>query len=305
VEHPFRVDFFHSYRDRSGFVANILDGKQVAAEILEELKAEIASHGQSGIRLKLSIVLVGDNPASLSYVRGKQKMAGNLGIDSEIVRLPEAVSEEILLTEIDRLNQDESVDGILVQLPLPTHIAEQKVLEAVRPDKDVDGFHPLNAGRNFVGLSGVWPCTPAGIMELFRRRGVEVRGKHAVVVGRSNIVGRPMALMLLNADATVSVCHSKTQDLREMTRLADILVVAIGRPCAITEEYVKPGAVVVDVGINRVDGRIVGDVDFESVSKIASQITPVPGGVGPLTIAMLMKNVVTLGARRRGLGGHS
>jgi methylenetetrahydrofolate dehydrogenase (NADP+)/methenyltetrahydrofolate cyclohydrolase len=255
----------------------------------------------SGIHFQLTVVLVGDHPASATYVRNKQRTAEKVGLKNTLIHLPGDVSEDTLLAEIDRLNADTEVDGILVQLPLPSHISEQVVIERIAPEKDVDGFHPMNAGKNFVGLSAVWPCTPAGIMEMFEREQIDVAGKHAVVVGRSNIVGKPMAMMLLAANATVTLCHSRTQDLAALTRTADIVVAAVGQPGLITAAHVKPGAVVVDVGMNRVDGKLMGDVAFEEVAPIAGAITPVPGGVGPLTVAMLMKNTVRLGCARRHL----
>ncbi|WP_035465980.1 bifunctional methylenetetrahydrofolate dehydrogenase/methenyltetrahydrofolate cyclohydrolase FolD [Alicyclobacillus pomorum] len=282
-------------------VARILDGKKVAESIHQELRERLIRLKERGVSLKLTVVLVGDNPASASYVRGKQRTAEKIGLEGEILRLPADVSQEVLLAEVDRLNADDSVDGILVQLPLPTHIAEQEVLERISPEKDVDGFHPMNAGRNFVGLDAVWPCTPAGIVNMLHREGIEIEGKHAVVVGRSNIVGKPMALLLLKENATVTVCHSRTKNLSDITRLADILVVAVGQPNVVTQGDVKPGAVVIDVGMNRVDGKLVGDVDFAGVSEVASAITPVPGGVGPLTVATLMQNTVALGLARRGI----
>jgi methylenetetrahydrofolate dehydrogenase (NADP+) / methenyltetrahydrofolate cyclohydrolase len=281
-------------------VARILDGKKIASSIQEQLTERLARFKERGITLKLTVVLVGDNPASASYVRSKQRTAEKIGMEGDILRLPADVSREVLLAEVDRLNADDSVDGILVQLPLPSHIAEREVLERISPEKDVDGFHPVNAGRNFVGLNAVWPCTPAGIVNMLHREGIEIAGKHAVVVGRSNIVGKPMAMLLLQENATVTVCHSKTRNLSDITRLADILVVAVGRPNVVTKDDVKPGAVVIDVGMNRVDGKLVGDVDFAGVSEVASAITPVPGGVGPLTVATLMENTVALGLARRG-----
>ncbi len=282
-------------------MARILDGKKVAASIHQELQERLIRLKERGVSLKLTVVLVGDNPASASYVRGKQRTAEKIGLEGDVLRLPADVSQEVLLAEVDRLNADDSVDGILVQLPLPSHITEREVLERISPEKDVDGFHPVNAGRNFVGLDAVWPCTPAGIVNMLHREGIEIAGKHAVVVGRSNIVGKPMAMLLLKENATVTVCHSKTKNLSDITGLADILVVAVGQPNLVTKDHVKQGAVVIDVGMNRVDGKLVGDVDFEGVSEVASAITPVPGGVGPLTVATLMENTVALGLARRGL----
>lgn len=283
-------------------MARILDGKAIAAQIQAEVGERVRRAQAQGIHYTLAVVLVGDHPASATYVRNKQRTAGKLGIASQLVALPADTSADRLLGEVDRLNEDPAVDGILVQLPLPAPIDAQAVLERIDPAKDVDGFHPLNAGRNFVGLPAVWPCTPAGIMELLRREQISPAGKRAVVVGRSNIVGKPMALMLLQADATVTVCHSKTADLAAVTREADILVAAVGRADAIRAEGVKSGAVVIDVGMNRVDGKLCGDIAFAEVAAKASAITPVPGGVGPLTIAMLMANTVALGDARRGRG---
>ncbi|WP_081841056.1 bifunctional methylenetetrahydrofolate dehydrogenase/methenyltetrahydrofolate cyclohydrolase FolD [Alicyclobacillus macrosporangiidus] len=283
-------------------MAVILDGKQVAADLQEEVRRQLERVAPKG-RLKLVVVLVGDHPASASYVRGKQRTAEKIGLAGEVRHLPESVTAEELLNLIDALNADPEVDGILVQLPLPEHLDERTVIERIAPEKDVDGFHPLNVGRNFAGVPAVWPCTPAGIMALLEHYSIPVAGRHAVVVGRSNIVGKPMAQMLLQADATVTVCHSKTPDLAAHTRQADILVVAAGVPGLVGAGHVKPGAVVVDVGIHRIDGRLVGDVDFEAVAPIAQAITPVPGGVGPLTVAMLMVNTLRLGLRRRGWGG--
>lgn len=283
-------------------MTKVLDGKQIAARIQDEVRADVERFEKIGVTFNLTVILVGDHPASATYVRGKQRTAAKLGIAGNVINLPEDVSQITLEAEIDRLNADESVDGILVQLPLPTHITEHAVLQRIRPDKDVDGFHPVNAGRNFVGLPAVWPCTPAGIMDMLRIEGIEVVGKHAVVVGRSNIVGKPMAMLLLGANATVTLCHSRTRDLAAITRQADILVAAVGKPDVIGADHVKPGAVVIDVGMNRVDGKLVGDVSYEEVFPVAGAITPVPGGVGPLTIATLMKNTVALGRARRQLG---
>ncbi len=289
-------------------MAQIIDGKAIAAQVRAEVKAEVEAWVQAGNRPPyLAVILVGDNPASASYVRGKTKAAAEVGIASDTLHFDTSISEAELLAEIARLNEDDGVDGILVQLPLPDHIDPSRVLNAIRPDKDVDGFHPINAGRLLLGEPGFVPATPAGILELLRRSGIETTGKHAVVVGRSNIVGRPLAALLLHRgiDATVTVCHSRTQDLAALTRTADILVAAIGRPRYITADMVREGAVVIDVGINRVDDpshprgyRLVGDVDFEAVAKKAGWITPVPGGVGPMTIALLLRNTLYAAQRR-------
>jgi methylenetetrahydrofolate dehydrogenase (NADP+)/methenyltetrahydrofolate cyclohydrolase len=273
--------------------AIIIDGKAIAAEMQQELAAEAVRLREQGVRPALAVVLVGDDPASHTYVRSKMRTAERLGIESPDYFLPASTSQEDLLALIARLNADPAVHGILVQIPLPRHISERAVLEAVDPRKDVDGFHPYNVGALVEGGTAMPPCTPAGVIELIRRTGVDLTGKEAVVVGRSNIVGKPVAMLLLHQHATVTICHSRTRDLPAVCRRADVLVVAIGRPRMVTDDYVKEGAVVIDVGNSRVDGAIVGDVDFETASARASAITPVPGGVGPMTITMLMKNTLT------------
>ncbi len=272
----------------------IIDGKQISQSIKDELKLEVAQlEAQYGRRPRLEVIIVGDNPASRSYVRGKIKATEYCGFDGELIELPESVSESDLLAEIARLNQDERVDGILVQLPLPKHIDEQKVIDAISPAKDVDGFHPENVARLWLNEPCILPCTPKGIIVLLERAGVELSGKRAVVIGRSNIVGKPVAKLLLDRNCTVTIAHSRTQDLPALCREADIVVAAIGRAKMITADYIKPGAAVIDVGINRTaDGHLVGDVDFEAVKDIAGYITPVPGGVGPMTITMLMRNTI-------------
>ncbi len=272
----------------------IIDGKQISQSIKDELKLEVAQlEAQYGRRPRLEVIIVGDNPASRSYVRGKIKATEYCGFDGELIELPESVSEADLLAEIARLNQDERVDGILVQLPLPKHIDEQKVIDAISPAKDVDGFHPENVARLWLNEPCILPCTPKGIIVLLERAGVELSGKRAVVIGRSNIVGKPVAKLLLDRNCTVTIAHSRTQDLPVLCREADIVVAAIGRAKMITADYIKPGAAVIDVGINRTaDGHLVGDVDFEAVKDIAGYITPVPGGVGPMTITMLMRNTI-------------
>ena len=279
--------------------AEILDGKFVAAEIRADCGRRAASFSSPPC---LAVVLIGDNPASAVYVRNKTRACEEAGIVSRKITPPESISESDLLALVDELNRDDSVDGILVQMPLPPQINPRAALEAVSPQKDVDGFHPLNAGRLSAGRASIPPCTPAGCMELLRRSETTVAGSDAVVVGRSDIVGKPMAAMLINAGATVTVCNSKTRNLAEKTRGADILVAAVGRARMITAEMVRPGAAVLDVGINRTEeGKITGDVDFESVSRVAGKITPVPGGVGPMTVAMLMANTVQAAeARRKG-----
>lgn len=283
-------------------LAELIDGRALSAQIRAEVKEDVAAWIAQGNRAPfLTVVLVGDNPASASYVRGKEKASREVGIGSETLRYSADISEAELLQVIADLNANSDVDGILVQLPLPNHIDDQKVIYAIDPDKDVDGFHPVSLGRLMIGLPGFLPATPAGIMEMLYRSDVETKGKRAVVLGRSNIVGKPMANLLLQrgTDATVTVCHSRTTDLKTLTRGADILIAAIGRANFVTADMVKEGAAVIDVGINRVEDasrtrgyRLVGDVDFDAVSEKAACITPVPGGVGPMTIAMLLKNTL-------------
>ena len=271
----------------------LIDGKSIAAQIKEEVKEEAERLKQAGIQLCLAVVQVGNDPASSVYVRNKKKACEYVGIRSASFELPEDTAEDELLELVRRLNEDDSVNGILVQLPLPEHISEDKVIQTISPDKDVDGFHPESVGRLCIGEKGFLSCTPAGIIELLRRSGVEIQGKECVVVGRSNIVGKPMALLLLKENGTVTIAHSRTADLKEITQRADILIVAIGRPRFITADYVKEGATVIDVGIHRnEDGHLCGDVDFDNVKEKTAFITPVPGGVGPMTIAMLMKNCI-------------
>lgn len=274
-------------------MAQIINGKEVAKEIREDIRKQVQE-----IQCKeswvpgLAVVLVGEDPASQIYVRRKKKACEELGIHSEEYKLPAETSQEQLLNLIAKLNNDPNINGILVQLPLPKTINEKIILESINPEKDVDGFHPVNVGHLLLGGTELPSCTPAGIMELIKRTGIEIKGKNAVVVGRSNIVGKPVALMLLKEHATVTICHSRTVDLPAVCRNADILVVAIGRGEMITGDYIKPGAVVIDVGMNRNEGHLVGDVNFAEASLKASAITPVPGGVGPMTIAMLMKNTL-------------
>lgn len=271
----------------------LIDGKSIAAQIKEEVKEEAERLKQAGIQVCLAVVQVGNDPASSVYVRNKKKACEYVGIRSASFELPEDTAEDELLELVRRLNEDDSVNGILVQLPLPEHISEDKVIQTISPDKDVDGFHPESVGRLCIGEKGFLSCTPAGIIELLRRSGVEIQGKECVVVGRSNIVGKPMALLLLKENGTVTIAHSRTADLKEITQRADILIVAIGRPRFITADYVKEGATVIDVGIHRnEDGNLCGDVDFDNVKEKTAFITPVPGGVGPMTIAMLMKNCI-------------
>lgn len=274
-------------------MAKIIDGKLVSKSIRESLAQEVALLKEQGIFPKLAVILVGNDPASAVYVRNKEKACLETGIEPQQITLPEETTENELLTLIERLNEDDSVHGILVQLPLPRHISEEKVIDSIDPSKDVDAFTHESVGRIVEGKYTFLPCTPAGIMRLLEHYEVDISGKECVVVGRSNIVGKPMALLLLNASGTVTVCHSKTRNLSEVTSRADIIVVAVGRANFLKADMVKDGAVVIDVGINRLDnGKLCGDVEFEEVSKKASLITPVPGGVGPMTITMLMKNTV-------------
>ncbi|KST86760.1 bifunctional methylenetetrahydrofolate dehydrogenase/methenyltetrahydrofolate cyclohydrolase [Lactococcus lactis] len=278
---------------------NLIDGKALAAKMQAELKVKVDKLKEADNVPGLAVILVGEDPASQIYVRNKARQATAIGLNSSVVRLPETVSEQELLDLIEQYNQSEQWHGILVQLPLPEHISEEKVLLAIDSEKDVDGFHPMNMGRLWSGNPLMIPSTPAGIMEMFREYNVELSGKRAVVIGRSNIVGKPMAQLLMMADATVTIAHSKTENLRELTKEADILVVAIGRDRMIKAEDVKKGAVVIDVGMNRdEDGKLHGDVDFDEVKDIASLITPVPGGVGPMTITMLMEQTVRAASRK-------
>ena len=278
----------------------ILDGKQLSQELKDEMRQEVdALAKEYGRRPCLMVVIVGNNPASQSYVRGKIKATEYVGFDGSLVSLPEDVTEDALIAEIERLNQDEQVDGILVQLPLPKHISEDRVIAAISPEKDVDGFHATNVARLWLNQPCIVPCTPKGVIVMLDRAGIEITGKNAVVVGRSNIVGKPVAKLLLDRNATVTIAHSRTKNLKEVCRQADILVAAVGRPQMLTADYIKPGAAVIDVGINRLeDGRLVGDVDFEGAKEIAGAITPVPGGVGPMTITMLMRNTIECFLRR-------
>ncbi|MBQ6814885.1 MAG: bifunctional methylenetetrahydrofolate dehydrogenase/methenyltetrahydrofolate cyclohydrolase FolD [Lachnospiraceae bacterium] len=272
-------------------MAYIIDGKKISTEIKDETKEKVAKLKEQGVEISLAVVQVGDNPASCVYVRNKKKACEYVGIKSVSHELPEETTEAELLDLIDKLNNDDSINGILVQLPLPKHMDENKVIDAISPYKDVDGFHLMNVGALSTGQKGFISCTPYGIIQLLKRSNIEIAGKNCVVIGRSNIVGKPMAMLLLRENGTVTVVHSKTQNMKEITKQADILVVAIGKPNFVDETYVKEGAVVIDVGINRnEDNKICGDVDFEKVEKVASAITPVPGGVGPMTIAMLMNN---------------
>ena len=278
--------------------ATLIDGRAVAKAFKEEIAQRTQAMIAQGVTPHLAVVLVGEDPASQVYVRNKENGCIKAGIRSTVIRLEEDCTQQALEETVKRLNADASVDGILVQLPLPRHLDEASVLRLIDPDKDVDGFHAMNSGRLMNGQPGFVPCTPLGVMKLLETYGIDPAGKHAVVIGRSNIVGKPMAMLLLRANATVTICHSRTQNLAEITRQADILVAAVGRANFVTADMVKPGAAVIDVGINRVDGRLVGDVDFDAVSGVAGYITPVPGGVGQMTIAMLLANTLDAAAKR-------
>jgi len=273
--------------------AKLIDGKAIGNLLRKEITEGVAKlKAEKGITPGLAVVLIGEDPASQTYVRMKEKSCIQVGMYSEVHRLAASTTEDQLLALVDQLNNNDKINGILVQLPLPKHIDETKIIEAISPNKDVDGFHPINSGRLFIGEDSYLPCTPYGIMELLAHEGVTLKGKHAVVVGRSNIVGKPIAMLLLREHATVSICHSRTADLGAITRQADVLVVAVGRPQFITGDMIKPGAVVIDVGVNRVGDHLEGDVEFESATGVASSITPVPGGVGPMTITMLLRNTL-------------
>lgn len=273
--------------------AKLIDGKKIALKKREEIANEVKKLKENGIVPGLAVILVGNNPASRTYVSSKEKACRDLGMHSLLIELPETESEQELLNKIDELNNDSSIHGILVQLPLPKQINETNIIEAISPEKDVDGFHPINVGRMMTGQDAFLPCTPYGVMVMLEESNIDIAGKHVVIVGRSNIVGKPAGQLFLNQNATVTYCHSKTVDMASYTKNADILVSAVGKPNFITPEYVKEGAVVIDVGINRnSEGKLCGDVDFEQVKEIASYITPVPGGVGPMTITMLMYNTL-------------
>lgn len=271
----------------------IIDGKKTSQEIKDELKEKVAHLKEQGTEIALAVIQVGEDPASSVYVRNKKRACEYIGIKSVAYEVPEATTQEELLEIIHKCNENPEINGILVQLPLPKHIDEDTVIKAIAPEKDVDGFHPQSVGAMTIGEPGFLPCTPAGIVQLLKRSGIEIEGKECVIVGRSNIVGKPMALLLLRENGTVTICHSRTKDLREVTKRADILVVAIGKPKFIDETYVKEGAVVIDVGIHRNENnKLCGDVDYDKVAPHTTAITPVPGGVGPMTIAMLMNNCV-------------
>lgn len=279
--------------------AEIIYGTELAKNIREEIKQDAAALKEQGITPHLTVILVGEDPASMSYVGGKEKASKETSIQSEIIRLPVKTSEEELLTHIDRLNNSSHVDGILVQLPLPNHIDEQQIIESIRPEKDVDGFHPINIGRMMTGQQAFYPCTPFGIVKMLQSKNIEIAGKHVVVIGRSNIVGKPVGQLLLNEHATVTYCHSRTKNMKELTVQADIIIVAVGIAYFLDASMIKEDAVVIDVGVNRLeDGPLVGDVQFDEVKEKASYITPVPGGVGPMTITMLLYNTISSAKER-------
>ena len=282
-------------------MAKIIDGKVISASVKKRVQDEVTNLKQKGVTVGLAVIIVGEDPASKVYVSNKKKACEALGIISEEYALPESTTNEELLALINELNRKPSINGILCQLPLPKHLDEKLIINSIDPNKDVDAFHPFNVGKIMIGDFHFLPCTPAGVMEMLEYEGIDVAGKNCVVIGRSNIVGKPMNMLLLHKNGTVTVCHSKTKNLAEICKKADILVAAVGRPNFVTADMVKPNAVVIDVGINRVDGKLCGDVDFENVSKIASAITPVPGGVGPMTIAMLMQNTLTAAKIQNGL----
>ena len=269
----------------------IIDGKKISTEIKDELKGQVAKLKAEGVEVTLAVVKVGEDPASAVYVRNKEKACEYIGINSKKIEMPEETTEEELLKLVDDLNTDPAINGILVQLPLPKHIDENKILLAIDPMKDVDGFHPVNVGKMVIGEESFLPCTPAGIIEMIKRSGLDIEGKECVIIGRSNIVGKPMAILMLRENATVTVTHSRTKDLPEVCKRADIIVAALGKAKFVTKDFVKEGAIIIDVGMDRdEDGKLCGDVDFDEVESIASAITPVPGGVGPMTVTMLLVN---------------
>ncbi|WP_035346109.1 bifunctional methylenetetrahydrofolate dehydrogenase/methenyltetrahydrofolate cyclohydrolase FolD [Halalkalibacter hemicellulosilyticus] len=279
--------------------AQLLSGKELATKKREQMKEKVKDLVEQHVTPGLAVILIGENPASQTYVRAKQKACADVGIYSRLIERPESISEEELLQEIDQLNDDPAIDGILVQLPLPNHITEQAVIERIAPEKDVDGFHPISIGKMMTGEETFLPCTPYGVVEMLKEAKLPLEGQHVVVIGRSNIVGKPVGQLLLNENATVTYCHSRTKDMRGLTTQADILIVAVGRPKFIKVDDVKDGAIVVDVGINRVDGKLCGDVDFDDVKEKASYLTPVPGGVGPMTITMLLENTIQSAQQRK------
>ena len=282
-------------------MSRIIDGKVISAAVKERVKKGVAELNKKGITVGLAVIIVGEDPASKIYVANKKKACEALGIISEEYALPESTTEEELLALVDELNRKKSINGILCQLPLPRHLDEKLIINSILPEKDVDAFHPANVGRIMIGDYDFVPCTPAGIMEMLAYENINPEGKSCVVIGRSNIVGKPMAILLLHKNGTVTVCHSKTKNLKEICSKADILVAAVGKAKFVTADMVKEGAVVIDVGMNRVDGKLYGDVDYEAVKEKASAITPVPGGVGPMTIAMLMQNTLTAAKRQNNI----
>lgn len=282
-------------------MSTIIDGKAISAKVKDRIKKGVEELNQKGITVGLAVIIVGEDPASKVYVANKKKACEALGIISEEYALPENTTEEELLSLINELNNKKSINGILCQLPLPRHLDEKLIINSILPEKDVDAFHPQNVGRIMIGDYDFVPCTPAGIMELLNYSGIEVEGKSCVVIGRSNIVGKPMGMLLLHKNGTVTICHSKTKNLKEICKQADILVAAVGRPLFVTADMVKEGAVVIDVGIHRTENGLCGDVDFAAVCEKASAITPVPGGVGPMTIAMLMQNTLTAAKRQNNI----
>ncbi|MBR6874063.1 MAG: bifunctional methylenetetrahydrofolate dehydrogenase/methenyltetrahydrofolate cyclohydrolase FolD [Ruminococcus sp.] len=283
-------------------MSNIIDGKAVSAQVKERIKAETAKLKDQGVEVGLAVVIVGDDPASKVYVRNKKKACEEVGFVSYEYALPAETTEQELLDLVNKLNADPKVNGILVQLPLPKHLDDKVIINNILPEKDVDAFHPVNVGKIMIGDYSFLPCTPAGVMELIASTGTEIQGKECVVIGRSNIVGKPQAMLLLHQSGTVTICHSKTKNLKEVASRADILVAAVGKPKIITADYIKEGAVVIDVGMNRDEnGKLCGDVDFENCKDKAGFITPVPGGVGPMTIAMLMQNTLTAAKLQNGL----
>ena len=282
-------------------MSRIIDGKVISAAVKERVKKGVAELNKKGITVGLAVIIVGEDPASKIYVANKKKACEALGIISEEYALPESTTEEELLALVDELNRKKSINGILCQLPLPRHLDEKLIINSILPEKDVDAFHPANVGRIMIGDYDFVPCTPAGIMEMLAYENINPEGKSCVVIGRSNIVGKPMAMLLLHKNGTVTVCHSKTKNLKEICSKADILVAAVGKAKFVTADMVKEGAVVIDVGMNRVDGKLYGDVDYEAVKEKATAITPVPGGVGPMTIAMLMQNTLTAAKRQNNI----
>ncbi|ENH97430.1 methylenetetrahydrofolate dehydrogenase/methenyltetrahydrofolate cyclohydrolase [Gracilibacillus halophilus YIM-C55.5] len=273
--------------------AEIIYGKELAQSLRDQMKDEVSKLRDQGIVPGLTVILIGDDPASKSYVAGKQKASAYVGVDADLIELPESTTEAELLTKIDELNQTNQVHGILVQLPLPEHIDEQKVIEAISPEKDVDGFHPINIGRMMTGKDTFYPCTPYGIITMLKSKDISIEGKHAVIIGRSNIVGKPVGQLLLNENATVTYCHSRTANMEQYIAEADIVIVAVGKADFINGDHIKEGAIVIDVGVNRTEeGTLTGDVDFDSAKEKASYITPVPKGVGPMTITMLLHNTI-------------